>query len=320
MQSENPWAGIGAASPSRIKGRRINEKHPYDFFWACNAEGKYALVLETKEDAGEWGSPPEIRGIAINYYRDQRQLQLVLQEKADWEVFKALSLNLLEATSSCPDVPATMNTLMARLTRWQQMLSRGRRRILDEREIRGLIGELLFLKGELMARFGSKAIRFWQGPDRLPQDFVVGKYLFEIKTHLVGDAPKIYIASPEQLWSEAAPLYLSVLPLAKTGADNSNAVTLPGIITALTGELHGKPELDEFDLRLSEFGYMAMPEYEEQAYLPGRAALFEIVDGFPRILSSAISDGIRDVRYSIRLDACSAFAKEPDWTAIGGTI
>jgi len=213
-----------------------------------------------------------------------------------------------------------MDAIMARLVRWQRLLSRGPRRILDEQSIRGLIGELLFIRDELFPRFRARAIDFWQGPDRLPQDFVVGGYLFEIKTHLVGDSPKVSISSPSQLWGGTAPLYLVVIPLARCGRHASGVVTLPELIDQLAKDLTGKPQLEIFEARLGDFGYFPYPEYLDETYCPGPSSSFEVRDGFPRIDLGAIPDGAEDVRYSIRLDVCEQFRAQPDWKQVQGRI
>lgn len=308
---DNPWADIGPASPSRIRAKRVSESGPYDFFWARNADGRYAFVLDTQVDVGEWGPPPAIRGISITYYRGQHQLQLVLQDSSDWEVFRDLCLNLFQATVRCQTITDAMEALMKRLLRWQRLLSKGPRRILDEREIRGLIGELLFLQNELLPRFGPRAVDWWQGPDRLPQDFVLGTHLVEVKTHLVGDAPRIYISSPEQLWSDINPIFLVVTPLSRGGG--TDAASLPDLVQAISAVLAGTTYLEQFEQRLDDFRYLPLPEYEEQRYLPGASSVFEVREGFPRLVSRDIPEGVRDVRYSITLDACSRFASQLDW-------
>lgn len=313
---ENPWKDIGASASARMRAKRVSESGRHDFFWARNADGRYAFVLDTKEDAGEWGPAPEIRGISIGYYRAQHQLQLVLNESSDWEMFHVLCLNLIQATGECVTVRSVTDALMARLLRWQRLLSKGPRRILDDRAIRGLLGELLFLRHELMPKFGARAADFWQGPDRLPQDFVIGGHLFEVKTHLVGDAPKIYISSPAQLWSGGAPLFVVVIPLARCAPSAAGAVTLPWLIDALTGSLAGQAQLEVFEARLDDFGYVPFPEYEGHTYQPGTSTSFEVREGFPRIEPHGLADGVGDVRYSIRLDACEPFRSQPNWNQI----
>lgn len=316
MPRDNPWLGLGAASPSRVRAKRVSEALRHDFFWACNSEGKYTFLLSLSADAGDWGPAPELRGITIGYYRGERQFQLVLNDSADWEMFYVLCQDLIQATDQTGSPRTLMDALMVRLMRWQRLLSRGPRRILDDHVIRGLIGELLFLRNDLLPRFHARAVEYWQGPDRLPQDFVVGGHLFEIKTHLVGDSPKIVIASPSQLWSAGAPLFLFVIPLAHCNRNTSGAVTLPNLVEELTRQLTGTPQLETFEARLADFGYVPFPEYSDANYAPGPGSSYEVRDGFPRVIPGAIPDGVEEVRYAIRLDACEAFKAQPDWTTI----
>ena len=75
--------------------------------------------------------------------------------------------------------------------------------------------------------------------------------------------------------------------------------------------------LDEFEARLDTFGYIPLPEYEEQRYLPSPSSVFEVRNGFPRLPIAAIPEGVKDVRYSIGLDVCARFATQLDWQNIG---
>ena len=316
MSRENPWLGLGPASPSRVKAKRVSEGLQHDFFWACNSDGSYTFLLNLNADGGDWGPAPELRGIAIGYYRSERQFQLVLHDRSDWEMFYVLCHDLMQATDRTDTPRALMDAIMARLLRWQRLLSRGPRRILDDYALRGLIGELLFVRNDLFPRFHARAIDYWQGPDRLPQDFVVGGFLFEVKTHLVGDAPKISIASPSQLWPGGAPLFLVVTPLAHCSRKTPGAVTLPDLVDELTRQVTGTPQLETFEARLDDFGYVPYPEYLDATYASGPSSFFEVRDGFPRIASAAIPDGVADMRYTIRLDVCEPFRTQPDWKAI----
>ena len=316
MPRENPWIGLGPGSPSRMKAKRVSEALRHDFFWACNSEGSYTFLLSLNADAGDWGPAPELRGISIGYYRGERQFQLVLNDPSDWEMFYVLCHDLMQVTDHADSPRALMDAMMARLLRWQRLLSRGPRRILDDQAIRGLIGELLFIRDELYPRFRARAVDYWQGPDRLPQDFVVGGYLFEVKTHLVGDAPKVSIASQSQLWGAGAPLFLIVIPLAHCGRHSAGVVTLPELVDELASQLEGKPQLETFEARLADFGYVPYPEYLDDTYAPGPSSCFDVRDGFPRIISGAIPDGVDDVRYAIRMDACEPYRTQPDWKQI----
>jgi hypothetical protein len=316
VSADNPWAGLPRSEVGHLHAKRVDPSHPHDFFWACNPDGKYAFVLLLKDFSQEWQTAVGLRGISVLLYPEQKQLQLVLAESTDWQMFAALCRDLMDCSRNAATTREVMDALIVRLARWQRLLSRGPRRILDEREIRGLIGELLFLRDELMPRLGAKAPSCWQGPEGKPQDFVVGPALFEVKTIRPGDSPKIQIASLDQLWSGGLPLYLCVIPLASCGADTIGAITLPKLAEQLSRQLMETEGFDDYESGLAAAGYIPYPEYDEYAFLVGTPAWFEVTDGFPLINPETVPDGAVDVKYAIRLSACERFRSSPDWIAV----
>ena len=320
MPLENPWSDIERAIPGQMNAKRIDPTSKHDFFWACNADGRYAFLFNTQHDLPDLGAPPKLRGITVGYYRPQRQFQLILENREDWQIFRSLCDDLTRATEEMVSPRTVMDTLLARLIQWQRLLSRGVKRLLDDREIRGLIGELLFLRDELITKCGPSAIGFWQGPSGRPQDFALGPYLFEIKTHLAGDSPKVVISCPEQLWAENATLYLAVTPLARSGRHGMGAVTLPLLVDELSSSVRATAYHEAFESRLIDAGYFPSPEYDDEIYVASPTQYYEVAGMFPRISANAIRSGIEDVRYSLKISACAAFGCSLNWDAIVGSL
>lgn len=316
MGHDNPWAGLWSSQSGHLHAKRVDPTHPHNFFWACNPEGKYAYLLNLADPLGEWPASLELKGISVHLYPEQKQLQLVLADRSDWEIFSLLCRDLMECCRGLATTSEVMDALAARLARWQRMLMRGPRRILDEREIRGLVGELLFMRDELLPRIGPKAAACWQGFDGKPQDFVVGGTLFEIKTIRTGDAPKVQISSTDQLWSGGWPLYLQLIPLATCGAHAAGAVTLPILVNDLRRSFAGTDGMDAFDKGLVAAGYTPLPEYEDIAFTVGAPSCYELKDGFPFIGPELLPKGVVEVKYSILVAACEAFRASPNWVSI----
>lgn len=313
MRHKNPWTDITPGAAGHLNVRRVDPISRHDFYFACNDEGRYVFVFNASESVPGWGAAPQLRGITVQYYEQQRQLQLVLHDRADWEIFLSLCGDLMQTSSEAITTREVLDALIGRLLRWQRLLSRGSRRALDEREIRGLIGELLFLRDELLSRLGPAAVRTWHGPEGLPQDFAVGRFLFEVKTHLAGSDPSVTISSVEQLSGAGNPLALVVVPLARCGAGAAGAESLPRLVAQITGRLEGTAERELFDDRLADAGYLPLQEYEEKTYRPSNIDFYEVRDGFPMIEPSAVPAGVVDVRYAIRLGSCKEFRYVPSW-------
>ena len=248
---------------------------------------------------------PKLRGIDIEWLAGERQLQLVLGSAGDWEMFHVLCQDLIDSTVKLDTEEAALHTLITRLTRWQRLLSRGGPRIMDEHEIRGLIGELQFLRDELIPRFGVAAAASWLGPEGHPQDFAIGGVIVEVKTHMAGNLPSVMISSPDQLWSDQSTLFLHVTSLA---SDVSGAVSLPDLVHDLSRKLEvDSGLLEQFEGRLDRIGYVDLAEYRDHRYSVTSKADYRVTEGFPRLGPDVIPAGVISVKYAIRIDAIERF-------------
>ena len=107
---------------------------------------------------------------------------MLLKEDGNWEIFLSLCNDLIQATRQTDDTSSAVKAILRRLTRWQEFLKKSRINVLSEEEIKGLIGELIFIKNHLIPAFGNdQAIKYWQGPEGLPQDFNVNDSAIEVK-------------------------------------------------------------------------------------------------------------------------------------------
>ena len=79
------------------------------------------------------------------------------------------------------------------------MLAKYRGNMLSEDEIKGLIGEILFLKDFLLSQYGEvSSVNAWIGPEMADQDSVFSDVWYEVKATTSG-ANSIKVSSIEQL-------------------------------------------------------------------------------------------------------------------------
>jgi hypothetical protein len=306
---DNPWKGLPPGGAGTLSVLRISVATTLEAFWARKPDGRLALLitLQCIEDVPV--ELPTLRGVDILVMQPEGQLQLVLASTGDWEMFHTLSLDLLSASNVGRDEPQALQFLFARLRRWQRLLSKGGGKVLDEREVRGLIGELLFLRDRLLPLSGATAVECWQGPMGLPQDFVHDGRLIEVKTFAAGSHPSVRIASAEQLTSVDAPLFLHLVCLVR----QEGALTLPALVEEVRLVIAVSPaHAEAFDDRLLTMGYLDLPEYRSMAYAVTSVSDYEVRDGFPRLTVPAIPAGVVDVSYSIQLSHMRPFAVSSD--------
>ena len=318
---KNPWSEISPPL-NDVSARRVDHTHALDLYWARDHLGRYLFVYEmAPEEAPKGPELPNLVGIQTAYVPasgdiSKTRLVLVLNERNNWELFLALCNDLVQATRPSRDTPSADHTILRRLARWQDFLKKHRSDMLAEERIKGLVGELLFMRSHLIPRFGAgMAIQFWQGPEGLPQDFNINNSAIEVKCRLGATAPYVTIASADQLCPQLPEMYLFVVTLGKTVPEAQDAITLPGLVsqvrTALQFENSSKIEL--FNDLLYMIGYVDSDRYLEFSYVLTDETMFRVVDGFPRICSDELHHGIVRLTYDIRLSECHPFVGRPDW-------
>jgi hypothetical protein len=313
--SSNPWAAIDAPSGNGLNVLRVDPASRQSFYWARKPDSRLALLLVLQQDPGPVGVLPLLRGIEVVWVPQQRQFQLVLEKLSDREIFYVLCQDLMHGAAAAFDDVLCMQAVLARLAKWQQLLSRGAPRVLADHEIRGLHAELLLLRDHAMPRYGALAVEFWRGPAGFTQDFAVDQVVIEVKAHLAGSAPEVPISSVDQLWVQAGVLYLWVEHLALSP---DSGESLPQIIGSIRAGLDGNAAmLEMFESRLQDIGYLPFPAYEDIRYLAVDTQTFAVVPGFPRINPAQVPVGVVDLKYSIRLPQLAAFATVVNWPVVG---
>lgn len=309
----SPWRDIGVPASGNFNSRRIDGAEELELFWARNSRGQYAFLHVSNVPLPEGLQIPSLRGVSIHLENtpSQRQLQLVLERTEDHELFHALCMDLIDAAGRAlaQDV---VPVIIGRLLRWQRFMGRSARTLLDESERIGLVGELLFLRDELLPRYGERAIMFWEGPAGGDQDFCIRDTVYEVKTQTGTVIRPIRISLPEQLWPGMPNMYLVLTRLGPAGSGTAG-IDLRSLVNQISDLLLETATLELFEERLQQAGYLPLADYDQYVYgLAGRT-FFKVREGFPRLPLEAVPSGVVDVRYSIEPEACRPFQVTPEW-------
>lgn len=218
----------------------------------------------------------------------------------------------------CEDmVNSTMNetqdtgytALVNRFNLWKKMFSSSHS-LLGEMEIRGLIGELLFLKQFAIPHFGQhKALEGWTGPEKTHKDFSFDDEWYEIKTQQESNAP-VTISSIEQLDGDSLG-HLYVYQLEKMSPD-FNALTLNSLVKQIGSEFKYESDSDLFFAKLYQAGYSYNEHYDNYMYALIKLFKFKVTEGFPRIMSSMLPKGVSNVQYTLSLSNLDKFKENED--------
>lgn len=313
---ESDWGDIApAANPHSDNVRRASGNHPLDFFRGRNHAGQYIFSLMADDGCRELPKPPKLNGINVLLERrsgDGARLVMTLEERDHFDIFRALCGHLLEATASHPRGAngSGLHLVLRRLFDWHNMLRRRREALLTTEEIIGLVGELLFLRDQILSRTGeAQGVAAWRGALRDEQDFAIGAWQIEVKTQLSTSDHRLQISSEAQLDTAGSRLLLCHQTISRAPAGRAS-FSLNALVDELTRGFTaaGPLILDQFEAALEACRYSRREEYDEPEWLLIERRLFEVRDDFPRLTAAMLPSGIHAVSYSIALSACQRFA------------
>ena len=308
-----PWEEIHTPA-SEINRLRVDHSHPYDFFWGKDVSGHYLLVL--RFDTALLGDI-KIRKIALaGITTDIRVIPdtadgvflITLQNAENADIFYTLCDALVKQTRSVPDVHAAIAVIYAQLERWRTLLSRINRNRLSAQEVQGLFGELLFLEECIDGQHVSiqAAVEGWQGPMGAPHDFIFEQSAVEIKSISGSYADSVKISTESQLTTHLETLHLRVIFLA-VDTDCNTGLSLNDFIIRLREKISDSDLILTFDEKLSEVGYIDIPEYDFPCFSVVQTRTYEVKEGFPRITPESLAPGISDVSYCVAFSSIAGY-------------
>lgn len=310
------WMDIAPAPTSTADNvRRADGAHPLDFFRGRDFAGRYIFSLAADSGCRGLPDPPRLNGIDVALERwasDGARLVLTLQDPGHFDIFRALCDHLLRATAGLArGANATgLRQVLRRLADWHDMLRRRRDDLLSVPERIGLAGELLFLRDVVLPRLSPvDAAASWRGGHRDEQDFAVGQWQFEIKTQLSTADQRLIIASEAQLDTAGSQLLLCHQGIAAS-PPVADAFTLNSLVASLAAnfETAGPSAKGAFDAGLEASGYVRHDDYDQPTWVLTDRRLFEVRDGFPRIIPTMLPPGVQKVSYEVLLRHCEPFA------------
>jgi hypothetical protein len=282
--------------------------HPLQLFFGYDVSGERIFFLITPYAPKRLPAQSESIDLRLLQRHDGLYTLILRLLKSDQNsVFNHLCWDLAEFTRSCNDSATGTTMFLERYRRWQRLLESGRIGLLSEAQIKGLIGELLFLEKYLFVRYGTNiALKGWLGPNGADQDFRFDDYWYEVKAADAG-ALSIRISSIEQLDIESTG-QLCVVFLDRAGSNLQDAFSLNTLVTRIRSFISTDTESREiFQKRMETIGYIDIREYSEEIFILRRIRRFLVSHAFPRIRQRMIDPSITKVTYDLRIDALATF-------------
>lgn len=271
-------------------GRDDDARYSFDF------RGKYNPVRISSSNV-----------IAVEQYKEGELLTLrfSLESNDLLEYFCTFCQDLLESVRVTNDDETAYHTLRSRYYSWKQLFRPDNARM-NESEIMGLIGELLFLRDYMIpARGIDVALDSWVGPEKTHKDFSDQQDWFEIKTIIFGKE-SVRISSIEQLDSDVDGT-LVIYELEKM-SPSYEGIKINQLVNNIISLLTNSSQRETFMAKLQLYNFDFSNEYDAIVYVLKSRNMYRVDSkNFPRLQRIILPEAISRVQYELLLSEIEPF-------------
>jgi len=283
---------------------RADNEHILELYIGLDENGNKSIELRALF------RPRKVKGtsaIEINQYHNPRYntIRFSLKDNDISGLFYMFCEDMIEQTKELRDKSEGYNAIVLRFYQWKKMFVSDKKNLLSEPEIMGIIGELLFLKEHLSKRTGlHKALMSWSGQELTHKDFSYDDTWTEVKT-VRKNKCSVRISSLEQLESKNTG-ELFVFFLEKMSPEY-NGITLNSLVLEIRNMFEDDEDRNIFLAKTSLQGYQYHDYYNDFVYEQSCFRKFRVSDGFPRMTSENIPEGIISATYDIDINKLNDF-------------
>lgn len=237
-------------------------------------------------------------------------ISVELRDLALSDVFTAVVADLAEAVVGARSDDDAVSELAIQLARWQELFRSLSREGLGVSERRGLVGELLVLRDDLLPRLqAAAAIEAWSGPLKKNQDFQLSQVALEVKA-TAGLHPQGFVVNNERELDDSGVARLNLIHVSLDERLGGEGFSLLELVEDLENRLGVDPTAYRLFLdRLARVGFLKAHGhlYQEPHYDVRALRYFDVSEGFPRIVETDLREGVGQVEYRVTLAACAEF-------------
>lgn len=284
-------------------------------------DGKPGFVIEfLGKESGPGPIDYSTRSFSVDYGTvdgipaGSKALTLTLHDQGLSDLFALLCSDLRQSVISESATGSALRGACSVLGRWKLFLQR-RSALMTQKEVRGLIGELVTL-ARLAGMLGNDhVVQAWKGPLDGIRDFESDLVYAEVKTFTPSPEASVRISDPMQLVAPPGHLLKLVCVPLQQSPDGASLLQFVEAVESLFPAESAVKDL--FRQRVACYGFLpAMAEFLTDRFVASQPRVFVVRDGFPRIRPESVDPGILAVRFSIGLGMLGPFGVPTD-AAIG---
>lgn len=313
---KNPWQHISIPKTDYTV-RRVAGSGALPLYWGKDSAGHCLFVIELGGDhmAQFRSEITSVHGITVDLRAldtaNVQGLVLTLENQVDSDLFLGLCETMVSSLKPVTDPATALAVSLAHIKRWKAFLAGKKSRLLSVEEVRGLFGELLFLRSLNQGHLDERAaIDAWSGPEGGHQDFIFQNTAVEVKALSGRERSTVRISSEDQMETLCDELFLVIYRLSDL-PDSDKSLSLNSLVHLIEAELSDDDAIECFYQRLSAYGYVEIIEYDKPKFLVTSHQAYRVTDGFPRLIRSKLPAGIVRLSYDVELEKIGEFECDP---------
>lgn len=276
----------------------VDHLHPIRMYLNITATQHRELLIPVEKPVSSFRSTEAI-GIRNYKNSDGYFFGIELLSENLINEYACLCFDLIESSRGASSGQGAIKVLFATFMKWYTLMASARVSILSDREIRGLMGELMFISDIVECGFDeNKLIDAWTTHKDASRDFIFDDTWCEIKSIKTSN-DYITVSSLDQL-DHNMDGKLVVYRLDSVDITVPNAYTLNSLVDLVKGKL-GIDSRTELSRKLLSKGYTANELYDSLFYIFGKKSTYNVDASFPRISKDMISPAISAAEYEILL-------------------
>lgn len=279
---------------------RIDPNHPLSLFIGLDNFRNRVFLLNSKRKLKKIKSTKAL-DILLTETEEMNTLSIKLNNILLQDIFIKFIEDIYEITNVQKKEDELLKILYSRVYLWKSTFSNPNRKLLSKSVIRGLIGELYFLKSYMLTKYGLlESINAWVGPKKYKRDFESSANWYEVKSKSTS-SNSVKITSVAQLDVEIDGK-LAVISMDSTEINDDRSYNLNSIVQEAFTIYDDLELLDLLKLRLDEIGYHYDPDYDNYKYLITKLDIFDITKDSLILRQNYLPASITEVNYRIDLN------------------
>ena len=289
--------------------QRVDPSHPIAWYIGMDSSNRYSLFAITDSQPKAISSTKMMSVYLGNRKDGKYGITFSLIEKRNLDLFVHFCDDMISYSRNILRPEHAADFICSRYLLWQKAFTRTNGKLLSFEQIKGLIGELCFLKMWMLPKYGpDKAIESWSGIEATDQDFTCDDTWFEVKSTVSG-SPTVKISSVEQL-DVSRDGHLVVVILDKTSDADTSKITLNSMVDVVIESIPSKVLQDNLKNRLLAYGYFYDKEYEKYGFKYNGMTLYSVNSEFPCLRKSSIPVAVQNAKYELSLAAIDVFKED----------